>query len=147
MHSDNHPYDETELNYPDTLRITVMSGHQALDHAVETAGEAERDEQSPAVVSFESVSGVRKLLTDRRVEALEALMNEGADSITELADRLDRSYSVVHDDVDVLAGYGIIKFREQGTGQSRGVFIPYETIEVNVTIRGTSKTDGEKAPA
>jgi predicted transcriptional regulator len=135
MHSDNHPYDETELNYPDTLRLTVQSGDDALDTAVAAADTAERGEQPPATVSFESVSGLRQLLTDRRVEILETLMEESAESITALADRLDRSYSVVHDDVGVLAEYGIVKFHEQGAGQARGVFVPYETVEIDVTIR------------
>lgn len=135
MYSDNQPYNETDLNYPETLRITVMSGPDALDHAVDTAGAAERGEQSPAMVSFESVSGVRKLLTDKRVEVLETLMEASAESITALAKRLGRSYSAVYEDIDVLAEYGIVKFQEEGPGQARGVFVPYETVEVDVTIR------------
>lgn len=145
MHSDNHPYEETELNYPDTLHITVQSGDDALDNAVAAAGAAERGEQPPATVSVESVSSVRQLLTDRRVEILETLLDESATSITALADRLDRSYSVVHDDVNVLAEYGIVKFRGGDTGQARGVIVPYETVEIDVTIQGSNAPD--EAPA
>ena len=36
-------------------------------------------------------------------------MHGVADSIIELADRLERIYSVVHDDINVLAEYGIVK--------------------------------------
>lgn len=147
MHSDNHPYDDRDLDYPETLRVTVMSGHEALDSAVEAAGAAEQGDQPAAVVSFESVSGVRKLLTDRRVEILETLMDEPAESITALANRLDRSYSIVHDDVNVLAEYGIVKFINQDDGRSRGVFVPYETIEVDVTIQGASHPDKGKTVA
>jgi predicted transcriptional regulator len=141
MHNDNQPYTESELSYPDTLRITVQSGESALDNAVAAAGMAERGEQPPATVSFESPSGLRQLLTDRRVEILETLLDESAESITALADRLDRSYSVVHDDVSVLAEYGIVKFRGEGAGQAREVFVPYETVEIDVTIRGKASDE------
>src|SRR5699024_10556109 len=97
-------------------------------------------ERPPATVSFESVSGLRQLLTDRRVELLETLMNDPAGSITELADRLGRSYSVVDDDIGVLEEYGIVKFHEQD-GQARSVFVPYETVEVAVTIHGKTGRD------
>ena len=149
MHEFDHPYDERDLNYPDTLIIDVMSGEEALDRVVDDAGAAEADngEQPPARRSFASVSEIRKLLTDRRVEILESLMAEQADSITELAERLDRTYSVVHDDIEVLGEYGIVKFYETEGSRSRGMLVPYETIEVDVTIRGVPETDGEKATA
>lgn len=143
MHSDNHPYGETALNYPDTLRITVQRGDDALDDAVVAAGAAERGEQPPATVSFENVSGLRQLLTDRRIEILESLLDDSAESITALANRLERSYSVVHDDVGVLAEYGIVKFHGEGDGRARAVFVPYEAVEIAVTIRGESETEAE----
>ena len=122
-----------DRNYPETLRITISSAEDAFDDAVEAAGAAENGKQTDAVVSFENAGGIRKLLTDRRLELLRSLMGEPAESITELADRLDRSYSVVHDDVEMLAEYGIVKFRQEG--QSKQPFVPYETIEFDVTIQ------------
>lgn len=121
-----------ELNFPETLRITIASGEEALDDALDAAGAADDGEQHDAVVSFENTEGIRRLLTDRRLELLRSLMGEPAESITALADRLDRSYSVVHDDVEVLAEYGIVHFRRMG--QSKQPFVPYGRIEFDVTV-------------
>lgn len=129
-HTDPAP---EEMNFPETLRITIASAEDAFDDAIAAAGDAEEGEQGDAVVSFENAEGIRKLLTDRRLELLRSLMGAPAQSISALADRLDRSYSVVHDDVEVLAEYGIIQFRQEGA--SKQPFVPYETIEFDVTVR------------
>ena len=129
-----------DMNFPDTLRITIASAEDAFDEAVEAAGDAEDGTQRDAVVSFETAEGIRKLLTDRRLELLRSLMGQPAESITALADRLGRSYSAVHEDVAVLDEYGIVRYRE--AGQSKQPFVPYETIEFDVTIRAPL-TDGD----
>jgi predicted transcriptional regulator len=146
MPDDNHtdPAPE-ELNYPDTLRVTIASARDAFDEALEAAEAAEEGEQTDAVAAFESAEGIRRLLTDRRLELLRSLMGEPARSITELADRLDRSYSVVHDDIEILAEHGIVEFRR--CGQSKQPFVPYGTIEFDVTIRAPLTEDDSEASA
>ena len=72
-------------------------------------------------------------------------MAEPAASISQLAERLDRSYSVVHEDVEVLAEYGIVEFRRDG--KSKQPFVPYETIEFDVTIRAPVAGGDTEAPA
>jgi len=134
-----------KMNFPETLRITIASGEEALDDAFEAAGAAEDGEQRDAVVSFSNAEGIRRLLTDRRLELLRSLMGEPAESITALADRLDRSYSVVHDDVEVLAEYGIVQFRRKG--QSKQPFVPYERIEFDVTVEAPVTGGDTEAPA
>lgn len=134
-----------DMNFPETLRITLSSPEDAFDEAVEAAGTADRGEQTDAVVSFETAEGIRRLLTDRRLELLRSLMDTPADSITALADRLGRSYSAVHEDVEVLAEYGIVHFRE--AGQSKQPFVPYETIEFDVTVRAPLTGDDTEASA
>jgi len=127
------------------LIIQTISAEDTFDEAVAATGAAEDGEQRDAVISFETAAGIRKLLTDRRLELLRSLMGRPAESITDLADRLERSYSAVHEDVAVLAEYGIVQYRE--AGQSKQPFVPYETIEFDVTIRAPL-TDGDtEAPA
>jgi predicted transcriptional regulator len=133
-----------DLNYPETLRITISSGEDAFTDALDAAAAAEAGEQTDAVVSFETTEGIRRLLTDRRLELLESLMGAPAASISALADRLDRSYSAVHDDVEMLAEYSIVEFRQQG--QSKQPFVPYETIEFDVTIRAQTTGNDAEAP-
>jgi len=128
-----------DYNYPDTLRITIASREQGFDDALVAAHDAEAGNQADAVVSFENAEGIRRLLTDRRLELLESLMGASATSIKALADRLDRSYSAVHDDVAVLADHGIVKFRRDGAAKQP--FVPYETIEFDITVRASTATE------
>lgn len=121
-----------DVNFPKTLRITIETAEEAFDAALDES-EMGDDEQIDAVVSFSSAKGVRRLLTDRRLELLRSLMTDSAQSISDLADRLDRNYSTVHEGVEILAEYGIVRFRQEG--QSKQPFVPYETIEFDVTIQ------------
>lgn len=134
-----------EIDFPETLRITIASGEQAFDDALEAVSAAEAGEQLDAVVAFENADGIRQLLTDRRLELLRSLMGEAPESITALADRLGRSYSVVHGDVEVLAEYGIVQFRREG--QSKQPFVPYKRIEFDVTVEAPVTGGDTEAPA
>lgn len=144
-HTDTNMPAPEDLDYPDTLRITIASADEAFDEAIDAAGAVEQGEQRDAIVSFETAAGIRKLLTDRRLELLRSLMGQSAGSITALADRLDRNYSAVHEDIEVLAEYGIVQFRE--AGQSKQPFVPYETIEFDVTVRAPLTGGDTEAPA
>jgi predicted transcriptional regulator len=145
MPNDNHTEPAPEdLNYPETLRIKIASPEDAFDEAIDAASAADDGDQTDAVVSFESADGLRQLLTDRRLELLRSLMNDSAESITALAERLGRSYSVVHDDVELLAEHGLIKFHQDS--QSKRPFVPYETIKFDVTIRGAPSGNDTEAP-
>lgn len=133
------------LNYPETLRITIASPENGFEGALEDARTADTDGAEETVVSFRSADGVRRLLTDRRLELLRSLMDEPGESISEVAQRLDRSYSVVHEDIDVLAECGVVKFRQRG--QSKQPFVPYETVEFDVTIGPQVTEDDTEALA
>ncbi|WP_157512811.1 hypothetical protein [Halapricum sp. CBA1109] len=117
-------------NYPETLRITVEDVDQMFDDAIE-----QLDEDSPtdeAVRSFEQIGDIRALLTDRRVEVMRTIMNQDPDSISDLADQLDRNYSDIHADVEVLANHHIVYFETEG--QRKRPVIPYERIRLDVEV-------------
>lgn len=143
MHNDNRPEKTApeQLDWPETLRITISTPEEAVDRAIAAAEAAEQGDRTPAEISFGTVSKLRRLLTDRRVEIIRSLMDEPAESISALAERLDRSYSVVHADVDVLADYGIVQFRSDS--RDRAPFVPYDSVEIDITIQGVRSTDAE----
>lgn len=99
----------------------------------------------PAVVSFSSVDELRKILTDRRIEILRVLMDidGAAESITALADDLDRDYRTVHDDVSLLNDYGLLFIVEDG--RTKRPYLPYERIYLDIELVGPSRD--EPAPA
>lgn len=118
--------------YPKTLRITVGTSGDVFDQArdhLTSDGVA-----SEAIRSFDRLADVRKLLTDRRVEVMQAIMTDTPTSISDLADRLNRNYADVHDDVHVLADHHIVYFRTDG--RAKHPVIPYERVHLDVEVVG-----------
>ncbi|WP_435186960.1 hypothetical protein [Halobellus sp. EA9] len=138
--------DPRDRPHPSVLRVTVESFEEMREDtfdAVEAVGDGE---EQPAVVSFRTVGELRKILTDRRIELLRALMaTEGAaESISALAETLDRDYRTVHDDVSLLSDYGLLFLIEDG--QSKRPFLPYERIRLDVEFVGRGARE-EPTPA
>ena len=108
-------------------------------------GAVEAGEEQPAVVSFRSVGDLRKILTDRRIELLQVLVatDGAAESIAALAADLDRDYSTVHDDVTLLADYGLLFV--VADGQSRRPYLPYDRVHLDVELVGRHLDEGATA--
>lgn len=139
--SDNTNTQELDANgattYPDALRITVASVTDAFDHARDQLATDDRPDE--AVRSFDSIADVRKLLTDRRIDAMRAIMSDEPESISDLADRLDRNYADVHGDVQVLADHHIVYFDTDG--RSKRPVIPYDRVHLDIEVVGDPGTD------
>lgn len=119
--------DPDEVEYPSTLRITSLPAEQAQAAAIERAERWEDGKEVPHVVNFEDAIRLRQLLTDRRMELLEEVMEHPPESIRALVDRLDRD---VHDDLHLLAEYEIIQFKEDG--RAKKPYVPYDTVRIEV---------------
>ena len=104
-----------------------------MGEATRSPVEAEEEgEEQPAVIPFHSVGDLREILTDRRIELLQVL---GAhESIAVLAADIDRGYHTVHDDVTLLADYGLLFVIEDG--QSRRPCLPYGRIHLKFELVG-----------
>ena len=147
--TDTEPtYDEStpdpdEVEYPSTLRITSLPAEQAQAAAIERAEQWENGEEVPHVVNFEDRARLRQLLTDRRMELLEAVMERPPESIRALADRLDRDVHDVHDDLHLLAEYDVIHFEENG--RAKKPYVPYDTVRIEVEFGLPRGEDSESA--
>jgi len=126
--------DPRDRPHPDVLRVTVETFEQMREDTLDAVDAISDGEERPAVVSFRTVGELRKLLTDRRIELLRALIaTDGAvGSISALAEALDRDYRTVHDDVSMLADYGLLFLVEDG--QAKRPYVPYERIRIEVEI-------------
>jgi len=139
--------DPRERPHPDVLRVTVESFDEAFEDTLDAVDAAAEGEARPAVVSFATVGELRKILTDRRIELLQTLMDidGAAESISALAEALDRDYKTVHDDVTRLATYGIV-FIVEDDDRAKRPYLPYERIRLDVELTG-SDTSEEPAAA
>lgn len=133
-----------EAEYPSTLRITSLPAERAKAEAIERAKRWEAGEEVPHVVNFEDRTRLRELLSDRRMELIERLMEESSESIRALADRLDRDVSDVHDDLYLLADYDIVQFEQDG--RAKRPYVPYETVRIEVEF-GARRGEGSESPA
>ena len=71
-------------------------------------------------IYFESLTAVRKILTDNRLEVWRAIRDKNPESITQLAKILKRGFRPVHRDVMLLKDLGLIKLTE-GPGERGNV--------------------------
>jgi predicted transcriptional regulator len=63
-------------------------------------------------IYFESLTAVRKILTDKRLEVWRAIRDRKPQSITHLSEILDRGFRSVHRDVVLLKELGLIELIE-----------------------------------
>ncbi|MFP8955074.1 hypothetical protein ACLI4Z_19285 (plasmid) [Natrialbaceae archaeon A-arb3/5] len=138
--------DPRDRPHPDVLRVTVETFDEMREGALEDAEAIAEGESRAAVVSFATVGELRKILTDRRIELLQALMNTdgAAESISALADALERDYRTVHDDVALLENYGLLFVVDEG--QSKRPYVPYQRIHLDVELVA-GESGEEPAPA
>ena len=128
--------DPRDRPHPSVLRVTVEPFEEMREDTFDAIEAVSEGEEQPAVVSFRTVGELRKILTDRRIELLRALMaTEGAaESISALAEILDRDYRAVNDDVSLLADHGLLFVVEDG--QSKRPYLPYDRIHLDVELVG-----------
>jgi predicted transcriptional regulator len=112
---------------------TLIIRHETVDEAIEGFGEQlEGDDDTPHVVAFADVDELGKLLTERRMETIEAIMTEEPDSIRELARILDRGTREVHEDVEMLSSRGVVDLIEEG--RAKKPRIHYDNVHVEVDL-------------
>ncbi|WP_436902570.1 hypothetical protein [Halovenus halobia] len=92
----------------------------------------------PHVVNFEDRARLRQILTDRRMELLDEVMDRPQESIRALATRLDRDVHDILDNLHLLAEYDIIHFEENG--RAKKPYVPYETSVLRLSLASTVKT-------
>ena len=137
--------DPRDRPHPDVLRVTVETFDRAREETLAAAEAAAEGETAPAVVSFATVGELRKILTDRRIELLQALVDAdgAAESISAFAEDLGRDYRTVHDDVTLLADYGLLFVVDEG--QSKRPYLPYDRIHLDMELVGNDPSE-EPAP-
>ncbi len=90
---------------------------------------AERGEQfNERQIAFESWGTLTRVLTGKRFELLRHLRRHPEPSVLALAKSLGRDYRRVHEDVEVLAGAGLLD------KTTEGLRADYDGLETHITI-------------
>lgn len=129
-----------------TLRIRTAPWEAFQEASLEMAEAAAGGEMSgDRLVTFEDAEAIQRLLTPKRLELLKSVMREPPASLRQLAARLERSPSEVHGDVHRLEEYGIIRL--EPAGRAKRPVVPYESIEIEVTLSLPEDADDAAATA
>lgn len=125
------------------LLITLESSDDFHDRTAEKLTQLEAGDQPPQdhVRSFATAAQVRRVLTDKRLELIEEIMEESPESITALAERVGRATSDVHDDLQFLADERIVALERDGRRVQPT--IPYENIHIELTLPRDRSDDQE----
>lgn len=144
-HSSDHAHEPPEdVDHPSTLRITSKPFEEHKESALDRAERWEDGEEVPHVVNFQDASRLQRVLTPCRLELVRSLLDEPAESIRDLAARLDRDVRQIHDDLQLLSEYRIVHFHEDGS--TKQPHIPYETITIEVEL-SKSPSGASESPA
>jgi predicted transcriptional regulator len=127
-------HDPRERPHAETLRVTVEPFEETREGVIEATRSVEAGEETPAVVSFATVEELRSILTGRRLQLLRTLLDldGAAESISALADDLERDYRPVHDDVTLLERHGLLFLVEDG--RAKRPYLPYRRIHIDVEL-------------
>lgn len=117
-----------------TLKISAKSFEEFKEDSLEKMGEFEDGRDVPHSVSFEDPTKLRKILTEKRIELIQYLMDNEVESIGDLAEELDRGLKEVGEDLNLLEEYNIVRIEKEGRAKRPSV--SYDRIEIDIGIEG-----------
>ena len=120
-----------------TVKISVKPTQQALKEFATALGMARRGQEiKPYIgVGFESIGGLRNVLTKRRLELLSIVKHKKPQSIYELSKLLNRDLKSVNTDLKVLKQNDFIDFKKVNHGRQRVVpVVEFDKIDIMVKV-------------
>jgi len=113
------------------VKIHVQSIDEFFRGALDAAKRLDRGERKaePAVIAFERMELLLKVLTPNRWTLLRTLRIHGPSSIRALSQALKRDYRGVHADVGALLAAGLVERTNEGK-----VAVPWSRITAEMTV-------------
>lgn len=124
------------IPYGKDLVIKESQGlEDAMKRTEENLEQAINGEENPVVVGFSNPERIRELLTPKRRELMQIVIQNNPGSISELSEKLDRDLKSVHRDLKTLEENKVIYF-ENENGRKKPV-IPFESIKVEYDLKSS----------
>ena len=120
------------------LNIGIRSSakrSQVLRNAMRRVARGDLAPEKPGLY-FESVEELRRILTEKRLELLVAIIRHRPASIYELAELVGRDYKNVSTDIALLERLGLVSLASRtGKGRAQAPSVPYDEIHVTIDLR------------
>ena len=125
-----------------TLIVTHMREEAFHKETLEELESLKKGEEFPSKKVFEDPAELAKIFTEKRQELIREVKNNPPESISQLAENLDRGKSEVHSDLKLLEKHGIMFFEKDGNAKKP--YIPYSEIKVEFNLlEKNSKVSGK----
>lgn len=129
------------------LRITVGSIDGLAERtreriaAIESGSDADELDAVQPELRFGSYGELFDLLSEQRVELLEAIATNEPESISATADIVDRDYKTVHRQLSELAELGVIDWGDAQPGEAKKPIFPYDGLEIDIDLVDGDRPD------
>lgn len=119
------------------IKIAIRSDEELFGEVNAVWEKTERGEKvkKHAGLYFENLEAMRKVLTENRLKMLKVIKKEHPSSVYELAKLLKRDIKNTHDDVQILAGLGLVDLKKTKEGRERNTpVVNYEKILLEIQV-------------
>jgi len=119
------------------IKLDVKPAKEVLRQFAAALGHARKGEKTAQHVgiSFESIEGLRNVLTKRRLELISIVRHKKPQSIYELSKILNRDLKSVNTDLKVLRENDFVEFRKISHGRQRVVpVVLFDKIDISVNV-------------
>jgi predicted transcriptional regulator len=122
----------TESDHGRKAVVEISRPGEYFAQAMDIARRADAGKEVPEAdyhLGFATAAQLFKELTPARLTTLEALKQQGPQSISTLAKHLRRNYHTVQRDVAKLLEHGLVEKDAEGQ-----VLVPWEAVEIHLTL-------------
>ncbi len=129
------------------LKITVgtLDGLADRTHdrlaAIESGADPQDLEEVQPELRFGSYSDLFDLLSEQRIELLEAIATHDPESIRAAADLVERDYKTVHRQLSELAELAVIEWEDAKSGTAKKPRFPYAGLEIDLDLVDDERRD------
>lgn len=119
------------------IRLSVKPTKEVLNRFATTLGKLRKGQKvkTHVGISFESIEGLRNVLTRRRLELLSMVKHKRPHSVYELSKLLNRDLKSVNTDLKVLREKDFIEFKKVNHGRQRVVpIVLFDKIDISVKV-------------
>jgi predicted transcriptional regulator len=108
--------------------LLVESQRKALNRAFSAMKKPSKKYAGMEIISFPDFETLGRVITGARLQLLNTIRSEKPKSIQELARMVDRDFKNVHQDVKLLAEFGLIEIIESGPRRSASPVAKFSEI-------------------
>ena len=119
------------------VKIGIRTVDEALNEAKEVMTKLSKKEKvkKRTGIYFENLEGMRKVLTEKRLEVLHTIKKEHPASVYALAKSLGRDITNVTDDLSYLEYIGLVELKKSKEGRDKTTpTVNYDKIQIEIAV-------------